>query len=66
VSFEAKSHNAVLFCLVEGSELLGQIRPGDVWPRGVEDINDELTAGKEAVGDELASTNSDWCVGHTS
>lgn len=49
----------LLVCLVEAGELLGELSPGNVWPRWVNDIEDKLPSLQKAVGDELAGAQGD-------
>jgi len=58
---ETKGDDTVLVGLVESGEFLRQVCLGDVWTRGMQDVNDELTAGQEAVGDEFASAQGNGC-----
>ena len=51
---KTEGYDTLLVGLVDLSELLRKLRLGNIGARGVQDINDELTAGQEAVGDELA------------
>lgn len=58
---ETKGHYAVLVRLVQSSELLGELRFGDIGAGRMEDIKDELTAGQETIGNEFARAQSDRC-----
>lgn len=58
---EAKCNNATLVSFVEGRKLFREIGLGDIRAAGVEDVNDELTARQEAVGDELACSQGNGC-----
>lgn len=58
---EAERNHARLFGLVDFGELLRELGLGDVCPRRVEDIHDELAASKETVGDEFARPDGDGC-----
>ena len=60
---ETEGDDTVLVRLVDARELLRDLALGDVWPRGVEDVNDELAAGQEPVGDEFAGANGNGCRG---
>ena len=60
---EPEGDNTVLIGFVDFSELLAQLGLGDVGETRVDDIEDELPSGEEAVGDELARADCYWCVG---
>ena len=62
---EAKGNHASLFGLVDGGELLRELALGDVRSAWVEDVDDELASGQEAVGDEFACADGYWGVGLT-
>ena len=66
VCLEAKGNDTSLVGLVEGSELLGEFALGDIRSGGVEDVNNELASGQEAVGDEFARADGYRGVGLTS
>jgi hypothetical protein len=64
VSLETEGHDTGLVGLVERGKLLCEIDLGDIGATRVEDVNDELTAGQKAVGDEFACAEGHWwCVG---
>ena len=58
---KTEGYDTLLVGLVDLSELLRKLRLGNIGARRVQDINDELTAGQEAVGDELARSDGDGC-----
>jgi len=58
---EAKGDDTAFVGLVEGCEFLGQVCLGDVWTRGMEDIDDKLATGQETVGDEFAGAQGNGC-----
>lgn len=58
---EAEGNDATLVGLVNGRKLFRKLCLGDVWPRRVENVHDELAAAEEPVGDEFAGADSDWC-----
>ena len=60
---ETEGYDTLLVGLVDLGELLRQLRLGNIGARRVQDIDDELTAGQEAVGDEFARADCYWCVG---
>jgi len=57
---ESEADNARLVRFVHGSELLRELSLGDVWARGVQDVDDHLAARQEAVGDEFAGAQRHW------
>ena len=59
VCFESKRNDAGLVGLVLLGELFGQLVSGDRRSRRVNDVDDELTAGEEAVRGELSGANCD-------
>jgi len=59
VCLESKGNDAALVGLVDLGELFGQLVSGDRRSRRVKDVNDELTAGEEAVRCEFSGTNCD-------
>lgn len=61
LGLETKADDPVLVGFVETGELFGEISSRHVGSAGVEDVDNELTAGKEAVGDELACAEGDGC-----
>lgn len=61
---ETESHDTSLVGLVDGSELLGEVLLGYIGAAGVKHVKDKLTAGQEAVGDELARAQGyGGCIG---
>lgn len=60
---KAEYDNAGLVGLVHAGELLRELALGDVRAAGVEDVDDELAAGKQPVREEFASAESDGRVG---
>lgn len=58
---ETEDDDLLLVSLVHGGELLGELLAGDVGPGWVDNVDDALPSLKEAVRDELASSEGDWC-----
>lgn len=56
---ESKGNDKTLVGLVGLGELFGQLASGDRRSRRVKDVDDELTAGEEAVRCEFSGTNRD-------
>ena len=56
---EAEGDYAALVSLVDLCKALAELRLGDVWAVGVEDIDDELTPCEKTVRDELAGSEGD-------
>ena len=65
VCLQTERDDTLLVGLVHLGELLAELRLGDIRTRRVQDVNDELTACEEAVGDELAGPDCyrGCCVG---
>src|SRR6266850_1887557 len=59
VCLESKGDDAGLVGLVDPCELFGHLGPGDRRSRRVKNIDDELTAGEEAVRGEFSGTYRD-------
>jgi hypothetical protein len=59
VCLESKGDDAGLVGLVDPRELFGHLGPGDRRSRRVNNIDDELTAGEEAVRGEFSGTYRD-------
>jgi hypothetical protein len=59
VCLESKGDDAGLVGLVDPCELFGHLGPGDRRSRRVNDIDDELAAGEEAVRGEFSGTYRD-------
>lgn len=58
---ETESDNAVLVGLVQSGQLLRELRLGNVRAGRVEDIENELTASQQTVGDKFARAQGDGC-----
>jgi hypothetical protein len=58
---EPECDYAVLVSLVQGCELLREVCLGDVWTGRVQDVEDELAARQETVGDEFARAQGNGC-----
>ena len=58
---EAERHDTGGVGLVDACELFGEIGLGNVGAVGVENVDDELTAGQQPVRDELARPDRDGC-----
>lgn len=63
LSLETEGDDTGLVGLVEGSELLREVGLGHIGATRVEDVDNELTAGQKAVGDEFARAQSYGCIG---
>jgi hypothetical protein len=59
---EAERHHTFLVRLVDRSEFFRELCFGDVWPGGVEDVNDELFSCQKTICDEFACADSYWCA----
>lgn len=60
---ETEGDHTVLVRLVHSGQLLSEVGLGDISAGWVEDVDDELTAGEETVGDELAGPEGYWGIG---
>ena len=59
---EAKGNNAILVGLVQSRKLLLELSLGNIGAGWMENVNDELTACKQAVGNEMAGAQGNGCV----
>lgn len=58
---ETEEDDTVLVSLVQGGKLLLEVGFGNVGAGRMKDIEDELTARQETVGDKFARAQSDGC-----